>query len=152
MVKQRPRPRYCAVPGCRRYALHGRRVCYSHRRLDPDEHDPRDAGHDMPSLAYYKALAIAVMWQALIDLPMPDAYAFLNDPAARKFIDGILDIHPDELDAIIQQVETGELDFSRFRTTFGHPHAPSGDHWHAIHPRHADQIRSWHRRLGHRST
>jgi hypothetical protein len=140
------------VPGCRRYALRGRRVCYSHRRLDPDEHDPRDAGHDMPSLAYCKALAIAVMWQGLIDLPMPDAYAFLNDPAAREFIDGILDIHPDELDAIIQQVETGELDFSRFRTTFGRPHAPSGDHWHTIHPRHADQIRSWHRRLGHRST
>jgi hypothetical protein len=152
MAKQRPQPHYCAVPGCRRYALRGRRVCYSHRRLDPDEHDPRDGGYDMPSLAYCKALAIAIMWQALVDLPMPDAYAFLSDPAAREFIDGILDIHPDELDAIIQQVETGELDFSRFRTTISRPHAPSGDHWHALHPRHADQIRTWHRRLGHRST
>ena len=151
-LKERPRSRYCTVSGCRRYALRGRNVCYSHRCLDSDTPDPPDAGHDMPSLAHCRALALAVLWQALVDLPTPDAYAFLSDPTAREFIDAILDIHPDELDAVIHQVETGELDLSRFRTTLGRPRSPSGDHWHAIHPHHADQIRSWHRRIGHRST
>jgi hypothetical protein len=150
-LNKRPRPRYCTIPGCRRYALRNRDVCYSHRFVDPNAADPRHAGHDMPSLLHCRALALAVLWQALVDLPTPDASAFLNDPSAREFIDAILDIHPDELDAIIQRVENGELDLTRFRTTLGRPRAPSGDCWHAIHPAHADRIRSWHRRIGHRS-
>lgn len=149
MAKQRPPPRYCTVPGCRRYALRGRRVCCSHRNLDRDGCELRDC--ELPNMAYCRALAAAILWQALLDLPAPDAYAFLRDPAARQFIDGILDIHPDALDSIIRQVETGEADLRRFRTTRGRPRAPASDWWHTIHPRHADQIRSWHRRLGHRS-